>query len=222
MLARIVRQINSMAFVLLLCCPFIAQSYAMTPEAETLAAINATLEQGDSEGFARLVNVDGIINAAITAFAGEAVKPENADRLPPMLALMFSGAVGQEKIRDLLLQETRAFVLNGVASGAFAGKKLPGGKAQGIFAPLFAGVSLGRKEIRHVGEPAPGEKGSSLVSFAIHDWGNERDYPVVGRFVPLDGQTGEAESHGQRIMRLEAVENLPQIMALIQQEAGGM
>lgn len=222
MLARIVRQISPLAFVLLLCCSFVAQSYAMTPEAETLAAINAALEQGDSEKFARLVNVDGIINAAITAFAEEAVKPENADRLPPMLALMFSGAVGQEKIRDLLLRETRAFVLNGVASGAFAGKKLPGGQAQGIFAPLFAGASLGRKEIRHIGEPAPGDGGASLVSFAIHDWGNERDYPVVGRFVPLEGQNGETGSRGQRIMRLEAVENLPQIMALIQREAGGM
>lgn len=210
---------KSIAALFLLLCLFPGSARAASPEALTLAAINETLENGDSERFTELVNVDGIINDAITTFAAEAVKPENASKLPPMLALMFSNAVGQENIKALLLQEARAFVLNGVASGAFAGKHLPGNKAQGIFAPLFAAVSLGRKEIRGIGQPMPAGNGSSLITFTIHDWGNDQDYPVAARFVPL-AAAGDSKADAG-LMRLEAVENLPQIMTQIQQEFSG-
>lgn len=204
------------AAIFILLCLFTAGARAASPEAMTLAAINETLKTGDSERFARLVNVDGIINDAITAFAAEAVKPENAAKLPPMLAIMFSNAVGQENIRALLLQEFRAFVLNGVASGAFGGKHLPGNKAQGIFAPLFATVSLGRKEIRDIGDAMPADGGSSLITFTVHDWGNDQNYPVAARFIPLQDAAGADAS----LMRLESLENLPQIMAQIRQELG--
>ena len=60
---------------------------------------------------------------AVDLFMKEAAKPENSSLLPPMLALMFSGAAMAEDnglgVRKLLVSEARAFVHNGIASGAF-------------------------------------------------------------------------------------------------------
>ena len=56
-----------------------------------------------------------------------------------MVALLFTQAASKEgNVRSLLLNETRAFVLNGISSGAFAGRKPSGNAAQGLLAPLFA------------------------------------------------------------------------------------
>lgn len=180
-----------------------------SPE-QTLRAVNEALEKGDTDAFTRLVNVDGIINDGINVFVNEARNPDSARTLPPMLALMLSNVVSQENIRHLLLQESRAFVLNGVATGTFAGKQLNGGQMQGMFAPLFANASMARKEIRNPGKPMRQEDGSYIMTFTIYDHGNEHDYPVVVRLVQLpDGKEWQ----------IARVENLPQIIGQIRREA---
>ena len=123
------------------------------------ADIAQAIEAGDAAAFERLVDVDAILNEALTLFLAEMRKPEVANQLPPVLALMFaqagSGGEGGANIRNLLFTETRAFVLNGVSSGAFAGRTPTGQDARGILAPLFAGASTGRKEIRRIGHADP-------------------------------------------------------------------
>lgn len=173
-----------------------------------LKDINAAIDNGDSAAFARLVDVDAILDNALEVFLQEAAKPENASQLPPMLTLMLSQAAGQDAVRKLLLGEFRAFALSGIASGAFAGKKLDNAQQRGLLAPLFANASIGRKEIRNIGEPMEDGEGGWLVPFAVHDFGNDNDYGVIGRI----GQ-------GQGGWRLSGVENLDQIFAQIANEA---
>ena len=86
----------------------------------------------------------------------------------PMVALLFTQAASKEgNVRSLLLNETRAFVLNGISSGAFAGRKPSGNTAQGLLAPLFADASTGRKEIKNVGQ-ARRDGDGWLVPFVVH------------------------------------------------------
>lgn len=170
-------------FILLLVLPVNAAGAARDPQ-ECLALINEAVASGDTHFFKELVDVDGILQSALAAFLAEIRKPENAFALPPMLALMISRAGDSqslESIRGLLLNEARAFVLNGVENGSFAGKNFPAGKREGFLAPLFANASTGRKEIRDIGAA---EKNGDyfLAPFIVHDYGNGNDYPVVGKF----------------------------------------
>lgn len=179
------------------------------PPDDCLRQIGEAVETGDAEAFQRLVDMDQIINSALDAFLAEAGKGENSAQLAPMLALLFSQAAGQgaQAIKNLLMAEAKAFVLNGVSSGAFAGKRLNGAQPQGYLAPLFANASLGRKEIRGVGEPVR-DGDAWLAPFSVHDYGNDQDYHVVGRFEPFDS--------GARLTRIE---NLDQLFKQIKKEA---
>lgn len=168
----------------------LAQGKADDP-VQSLNRLEEAIENGDSASFQELADLDAILNDCLEAFLREARKPENLASMPPLLALMFSqsaiGGEGGEKLRALLREEARAFVLNGVASGAFAGKKFSGARQSGMLAPLFANASMGRKEIRGIGEPRR-EGGGWLLPFSVHDYGNDQDYAIVGRFSP--GENG--------------------------------
>ena len=111
-------------------------------------------------------------------------------------------------MRALLLNESRAFIVNGISSGAFAGRKVEGRAAQGVLAPLFADASIGRKEIRQVGE-ARAKNGDWLVPFTVYDHGNGESYRVNGRVNFDGGSTG----------RLVAVENLEALMGQVAEES---
>ena len=50
--------------------------------------------------------------------------------------------------------------------------------------------------------------GDWLVPFVVHDGGNDRDYPVVGRISPVAG-----------IFRLTRVENLEELFARVSEES---
>lgn len=178
------------------------------PPARSLAEAQAAIDNADVAAFERQVDVDAILEQALTLVMEMMARPETADRMPPLLALVFSQAAGGggAAVRTLLKGEARAFVLNGVASGAFAGRKPTGSAAGGLLAPLFADASLGRKEIRQVGPATPDGEGW-IVPFVVHDAGNDQDYAVVGRFSPTE--TGS---------RLTSVENLPELVERIRQE----
>ena len=125
-------------------------------------------------------------------------KTLNVPDITNMVALLFTQAAAKEgNVRSLLLNETRAFVLNGISSGAFAGKKPSGTAAQGLLAPLFADASTGRKEIKSVGQ-ARRDGDGWLVPFVVHDGGNGESYDVTGRVTPVNGE-----------MRLTSVANMP-------------
>lgn len=140
---------------------------------------------GDAARFEELVDINGIINAALDIFMAEA--KNGSLNLPPMLALMLGGVGGQPALRGLLLNETRAFILNGINSGAFGGKVISSAQSQGILAPLFSNASIGRKDITSVGKPEREGKGW-LVPFTVLDSGNGNFYDIVGYLEARDGQ----------------------------------
>lgn len=195
--------------LLLFLLPLIpGQTYAAPPD-DCLKQIGEAMDNGDAAAFEQLIDIDGILNSSLDLFLAEAQKSENASRLAPMLAILFSQAAGQggQAIRNLLMQEAKAFVLNGVSSGAFAGRKPDSSQAQGMLAPLFANASLGRKEIRGMGEPVSDDDGW-YMPFTVHDYGNDQDYAIVGRFEPVAGG-----------VKLVGIENLDQIFNQIRREA---
>lgn len=192
-------------FLFLVFCLTAAPLKAAEPK-DCLLAIENAVENGNTEQFSRLVDLDVILNHGLNVFLQEVQQPENLPYLPPMFAMMFTQAANQQAIRQLLLQETRAFVLNGIASGAFAGKKLAPAQQQGLLAPLFAQASIGRKEISKIGDALKDGDGW-LLPFTIHDYGNDQDYAVIGRFVQNDG-----------FARLTDIANLEQLFAQIRRE----
>ena len=125
-----------------------------------------------------------------------------------MVALLFTQAAAKDgNVRGVLLSETKAFVLNGISSGAFAGRKPTGATAQGLLAPLFADASTGRKEIRSVGQ-ARTDGNAWLVPFVVHDGGNGESYDVTGRVTKVDGQ-----------MRLTSVSNMETLLRRVAAES---
>lgn len=199
---------NCMLAALLLTLPAMALA---SPPDECLKQIGIAIDNGDTAAFEQLVDLDQIMNSGLDMFIADAQKPENSSQLAPMLAILFSQAAGQggQAIRNLLMQEAKSFVLNGVGSGAFAGKSFKGGASQGLLAPLFANASMGRKEVRGIGEPVADDEGW-FMPFTVHDYGNDQDYAIVGRFEPAQG--------GARLVRIE---NIDQVFNQIKKEAAG-
>lgn len=166
----------------LFACP--AAQAAVTDPRQCVLEAGRAVDAADTAAFERLVDVDSILEQALDIFVRQARAPQGAKDLPPMLALLFSQAASKDgasgNVRNLLLSESRAFVLNGVASGAFAGRKVTGAEAQGLLAPLFADASTGRKEVRQVGQARRDGQGW-LVPFTVYDHGNGLSYDVLGR-----------------------------------------
>lgn len=157
--------------------------FALDEATEHVLEIGRAIDGADADSFSQLVDVDAILENALDTFVQEATRPENATRLPPMLAMILpqlTSGKGKAPVRDLLLGEARNFVMDGIASGAFAGRKPDPARSSGLLAPLFASASMGRKEITDIGTPRKIENGW-LVPFSIHDHDNGYDYPVKGR-----------------------------------------
>lgn len=196
--------------LLALLLPLPVQAEIQTPD-KCLMEIGKAIDAGDVKTFEQLVDVDAILAKGLDVFLAQAARPENSRYMPPMLALMLSQAMSQADVRKLLLGEAKAFVLDGVSTGAFAGKKIEGAAAQGLLAPLFAYASIGRKEIRGIGQPVKDGENGWLLPFSVHDYGNGNDYAVIGRFAPVDKK-----------LRLVSIENLERLFAQIRKEALGV
>lgn len=178
---------------------------------ETLRQIGMAVDTADGEAFQQLVDLDSLLGDALGTVLSEAQKPENLSKIQPMIGIIItqaaSGNAQGEALRNMIRGEAKAFVLNGVNSGAFAGNIVNNSQSSGLLAPLFAYASQGRKEIRGIGDPRR-QGDNYLVPFSVHDYGNEQDYDVVGRFSPSENG-----------LRLTAIENLQQLFSQIQQEA---
>ncbi len=210
---RAPRFLLAVVMCLLAAFPGIARA-AASPQG-CLAAVTAAVEAHDADAFAQQVDMDGILAEVVNRLLEEAARPENAASLPPLLSLMLSGAAmagdGGASVRALLCSEARAFVRNGIASGAFAGHAPAGDlRQEGLVAPLFRDASQGRKQIHAVGQ-ARRVEGGWIMPFRVHDHGNGNDYPVLGRF-----------SEAQGTVRLVGVENLAELFARIREEAADL
>lgn len=196
----------------LLTCAMSGAATAKTDPRQCPSDIGKAIDRADLATFEKLVDLDGIIDEGVTLFITEMKRPENAQQLPPMLAMMFSRAAGQDdmgkSIRSMLAGESRAFICNGVSSGAFAGRQPTGATQQGLLAPLFANASQGRKEIRSIGQPSAIGDGLWHVPFVLHDGGNGQDYPIVG----LVSQSGSG-------LRLVAIDNFADLFARVAAES---
>lgn len=166
-----------------------------------LEQIGDALDSADSEKFAELVDINALVEDALNRGIDFLHSPEIANRASPFLTLTLGQlrGTGGKYLRPMLVGEARAFVLNGVSSGAFAGKKTGAPAQSGVLAPLFANASMGKKEIRGVGDGRP-DGDDYLLPFSIHDYGNDNDYAIVGRFVPT--------ADGYRLARVENLEEL--------------
>lgn len=181
---------------------------AATDPRQCILEAGSAVDKSDVAAFERQVDVDAILEQALNLFVRRAQDPEAAKDLPPMVALLFTQAASKEgNVRSLLLNETRAFVLNGISSGAFAGRKPTGNAAQGLLAPLFADASTGRKEIKNVGQ-ARRDGDGWLVPFVVHDGGNGESYDVTGRVTSANGA-----------MRLTSVANMESLLRKVAAES---
>lgn len=193
-------------------CLGMGNALARTDARQCPRDIGKAIDAADASTFAKLVDLDSIVDEGVNLFLVEMRKPENARHLPPMLAMMFTRAATEDdmgkSLRTMLSGETKAFILNGVASGAFAGRPPTGAAQQGMLAPLFADASQGRKEIRSIGQPVAIGDNVWHVPFVLHDGGNGLDYPIVGLVTSVDGQ-----------LRLTAIDNLAELFARIAAES---
>lgn len=213
-LAALIQRLLPLLLCTLFCLPPQAASAADSPQA-CLESIAQAITEGDMTAFERRVDVDGILEAVVEKLFVEARRPENAGKLPPMLNLMFSGAAladGGGRVRKMLRGEARAFVRNGIVSGAFAGRKPSQDyRSEGLIAPLFADASMGRKEIHDIGQARAREGGGWTLPFRVFDAGNGNDYPVVGHFARRD----------DRVM-LVGIDNLDALFSRIAAEAAAL
>lgn len=171
-----------------LCClAWPRLSLAADDPRQCIVAAGQAVDAANVSAFERQVDVNAVLTQALDIFVRRAQNPDTAKDLPPMVALLFTQAAAKDgNVRGVLLSETKAFVLNGISSGAFAGRKPTGASAQGLLAPLFADASTGRKEIRSVGQ-ARSDGDGWLVPFVVHDGGNGESYDVTGRVTRVDG-----------------------------------
>ena len=183
-------------------------AHATADPRQCILEAGSAVDKSDVGAFEKQVDVDAILEQALNLFVRRAQDPEAAKDLPPMVALLFTQAASKEgNVRSLLLNETRAFVINGISSGAFAGKKPSPTASQGLLAPLFADASTGRKEIKNVGQPRRDGEGW-LVPFVVHDGGNGESYDVTGRVTTVNGA-----------MRLTSVANMESLLRKVAAES---
>ncbi len=173
--------------------------------------IGQAIDEADVQSFSRLCDVDTLLEKGFDAFLQWSQKPEIVQRMQPMLAVALAQAARDDStgktVRLLLLREFRAFLLDGIASGAFAGRKTGQRVQSGMLAPLFANASLGRKEIRNV-EAGDSYEGGRLVHFLVYDADNGNEYP-------LNGFVREEEGG----MRLIYICNIQELFERISEEA---
>ena len=191
---------------------FLAASAAFggTPH-EALERAAAAMDNGDAAAFQGVIDIDSVLEKALRTVAREAKKPETRRALPQAAAFIFDQAGDEgpkgEALRGLIISEGKAFVLNGVSSGVFAGKKIKAFPHGGLLTPLFSNVSLGRKEIVGIGDARPdGEE--FLLPFSLRDYGNDQEYAIVARFAPAGDD-----------WRMVAIENFPELFEQIRKEA---
>lgn len=187
-----------------------AQTWGQTPSGAVRGAAQA-LDTADAALLDQLVDVEGLIGQAVDIFLDDAATPQGQASLPPVLGMILSSvgssAQARSSVRSLLQSEAGEFVRYGVRSGNFAGKPRDVAPPSGMLAPLFADASLGRKEIRNVGD-AVQDGETTWVPFSVYDHGNGNTYAVQG-VLRRDGG----------LWRVVGIRNVRELMTKIRGEA---
>ena len=182
-------KISACLLLALFFCAFSHRIMAGEDPVDCIEEIGIAIDAADADTFQELVDLDSVLQNGLTAFLQEANKPENASKLPPLAAMLVqqmsdSGSAGNG-LRSLVLDQMRSFILHGIASGSFAGKKVQNAPSGSLLAPLFENASMGRKQITNIGLPQA-DGNAWLVPFTIHDHGNDNDYQITGKLAPFD------------------------------------
>ncbi len=160
-------------------------AWAAEPPAASLANIQRAIDANDHALFEKYIDLRGIIARGVDRFVADyAAHPPGGEGDPLMEMLSGglareSGSAAAQSMKMMLVEETRKFVLRGVASGNFSGKPskaavLPDG---GLLAVLFADASTARKELRGV-RVSPVSGDAATAQATVYDHGSERNYPV--------------------------------------------
>ncbi len=183
--------LRSILFSLCIFCSLAPLAEAGTSPVNTIQDVKSAIDNADQNLFDQAVNMESLIGQCVDVFLEDAQKSDQKT-LPPALALMLStlnmSEAAKNNVRAVLAKEGADFVRFGVRSGAFAGKhneeKASGG---GMLSTLFSYVSMGRKEITHIGQGVE-ESGAVYVPFMIKDHGNGNSYPVEAWLRQENGQ----------------------------------
>lgn len=185
---------------------------AETPEA-AIAKVQTAVDTRDASLLQQYVDLPGIIGAGVDSYVQTLARSgaEKGGTIAPMIAMMLPSLQKNDStaaaVRSMLIEETRSFVVYGVSSGQFAGKPVPGKAGTGMFAPLYADASLGRKEIRAVKNVRQQGK-EATAQLRVYDFGSEREYPI-------DVRMADKGDHWQVV----EVRNLSDLVGRLRKEA---
>jgi len=172
-------------FIVMVIVLWAGLAWAVEPPAATLAHIQRAIDSNDHVLLEKYIDLRAIIARGVDQFVADyAANPPGGEGDPLMEMLSGglsreSGSAAAQSMKMMLVEETRKFVIRGVASGDFSGSPaqaaaLPDG---GLFAVLFADASTARKELRGV-RVNPGKGDTATAQATLYDHGSERNYPV--------------------------------------------
>lgn len=188
---------------------------AETPDA-ALAGLQQAIDTKDTALLEKYIDVRQVVTKGVDAFIVDFAQHPPSGEGDPMLEMLSgglaaqSGQVADNPMRLLLIEETRKFVLWGVASGNFSGSPSLRQPVQdgGLLSSLFADASIARKELRSIRCTAP--KGDlATASAKLYDHGSERSYPVQVRL------KRQPEGH----WKVTEVSNIRDLIATVRKEA---
>lgn len=202
-------------FITLFSLSLCALAWSAESPQQAVQQIQQAIDSHDPELFEKYIEVRAIITHGVDSLMEDLnINPPQKDNL---LLEMLSGGLGKysqspasQPIKELLVEETRKFVLRGIASGSFSGqeaqnKVLPDG---GIFALLFADASTARKEFRSI-DLISAHADRALVSAQVHDFGSQNSYPVLLNLAK------QPQGHWQ----VQQVHNMPELVRMVRLEA---
>lgn len=202
-----------LVFMLVCLLPVAAQA-AETP-AQAVNALQRAIDSNDHALLEKYLDLRGIITRGVDLFIADfAANPPEGEG-DPLLEMLSgglahsSGTAANQSMKLLLIEETRKFVLWGVASGNFSGqpasRAVPDG---GLLSALFANASTARKELRAIRCAEP--QGTATTATAkLYDHGSERSYPV------RLGLTRQPQGH----WKVTSVNNMKELIRTVRQEA---
>jgi len=208
--------IRCRCYIIMILVFWAGSAVASEPLATSLANIQHAIDRNDHVLLEKYVDLRGIITRGVDRFVADyAANPPGGEGDP--LMEMLSGGLSREagspaavSMKMMLVEETRKFVIRGVASGDFSGRPstaavLPDG---GLLAILFADASTARKELRDLRvNPAKGDTATAQAT--LYDFGSERNYPV---------QLG-LKLHPEGYWKVTDVKNMADLIRRVRKEA---
>lgn len=193
-----------------------AQAGAVETPATALTNIQRAIDGNDQVLLEKYIDLRGIITRGVDVFVADFAAHPPSGEGDPLLEMLSgglsdkSGTAANQSMKIMLIEETRKFVIRGVASGDFSGRpstqvNLPDG---GLLSVLFADASTARKELRAVRvQPPQGEM--TTASAKMYDHGSERSYPVQL----------ELKRQPQGYWKVTEVSNISELIRIVRKEA---